>query len=110
VTAGQKSDYEQADLLVSQDPCEQVIADRGYDGDGFRNMLTTKGIQPVIPGRRHRKIPIEVDQGVYKNRNVIERFFSRIKEFRRIATRYEKTAAMFEAMFTFGCIIVLLKV
>jgi transposase len=110
VTAGQKSDYGQANFLASQDRCTQPIADRGYDSNGFRNMLFSSGIQPIIPGRRNRKVAIVVDPNTYKKRNVIERFFARVKEFRRIAARYEKTVATFGAMFTIGCILVLLKV
>jgi transposase len=63
-------------------------------------------IQPVAPGRCSRKVAIVVDKNAYKNHNVIERFFARIKEFWRIATRYEKTTAMF----TGGCIFVSFKV
>jgi transposase len=110
LTAGQKAECEQAENLVAQDDCTHLIADRGYDSDQFRNALASSGINSVIPGRRHRKIPINVDEEIYKKRNVVERFFSRIKEFRRIATRYEKNADLFRAMFVIGCIVVLLKV
>jgi transposase len=99
ITAGQESDYNQADELIEANSCTQLVADRGYDSDHFRNMLVSKGIEPVIP----------VDQKIYKKHNAIERFFGHIKEFRRIATRYEKTLINFKAMFTFGGIIALLN-
>jgi transposase len=108
-TAGQTSDFARADELAEANPCTQLIADRGYDSDHFRNMLSAKGIRPIIPGRGRRKNAFPLDHETYKKRNVIERFFGRIKEFRRIATRYEKTLANFRAMFLFGCIVTLLK-
>jgi hypothetical protein len=64
---------------------------------------------PSSPCRCNRKVPISLNREVYKKRNAIERFFSCIKEFRRIATRYEKTAILFQAMVTIGCIVTLLQ-
>ncbi|MGM0440797.1 MAG: transposase [Chlamydiota bacterium] len=83
--------------------------DRGYDSDDFRQMLKNRQIIPVIPGRSNRMAPIEYDIHTYKERNAIERFFGRLKEFRRIATRYDKTALMFKAGVIIASIIMWVK-
>ena len=110
ITAGQASDIGQAQALVGADLCEALIADRGYDSDEFRQGLVSKQIYPVIPGRRNRVVPVEYDQHTYKERNAVERFFGRIKEYRRIATRYDKTAVMFKAGLTLAAILIWLNV
>jgi transposase len=73
----------------------QLIADKGYDTDAFRRYLKDQGIKPVIPGKSNRKKRIRYDKEAYKGRNVIERCFCRLKDFRRIATRYDKLARNF---------------
>jgi transposase len=88
VTAGQEHDMKQAETLAGDDECEMLLADRGYDSDDFRKVLQDKGIQPVIPGKKNRKTKIEYDEHTYKERNAVERFFARMKEFRRLATRF----------------------
>jgi transposase len=72
-----------------------MLADKGYDSDDVRSALLLKGILPVIPPRSNRRQVIECDFLAYKDRNRIERMFNRLKQFRRIATRYEKTALSF---------------
>ena len=109
ITAGQDSDIGQAEALIGEDKCQNLLADRGYDSDSLRKVLDAKGITPVIPGRKNRLILIEYDVHVYKERNAVERFFGRIKEYRRIATRYDKTAIMFKASLTLASIIMWLK-
>ena len=69
-----------------------------YDSDDIRNDLADRGIEPVIPPRSNRKTPIEYDREAYKRRNLIERCVNRLKQFRRIATRYEKTARAYLSM------------
>ncbi len=69
-----------------------VIADKGYDCDALLTFIHSKGAEAVIPSRRNRKEKRQIDDNLYKDRNKIERFFNRMKHFRRIATRYEKTA------------------
>jgi transposase len=90
ITPGQASEINQAQKLIGNEKCKYLLADRGYDSDAFRKSLTKKDITTVIPGRKNRKEPIDYDKHIYKERNIVERFFGRIKEFRRIATRYEK--------------------
>ena len=74
---------------------KQLLADKGYDTDAFRGFLKDQKIKPVIPGKSNRKKRIRHDKTAYKNRNVIERCFGRLKDFRRIATRYDKLAGNF---------------
>jgi transposase len=72
-----------------------LLADRGYDANGFRNALTDMGIQPCIPSRKNRKVPIEHDADLDKTRHRIENTFGRIKDRRRVDTRYDRCADLF---------------
>jgi transposase len=72
---------------------KRLIADRGYDANRLRADLKVGGTTPVIPGTRSRKRPIQYDRRRYKDRWRIEAAFSRLKDFRRVATRYDKLAA-----------------
>jgi len=74
-----------------------MLADKGYDGDDVRSSLLIRGILPVIPPKANRKQPIACDFKAYKDRNRIERMFNRSKQFRRIATRHDKTALSFNS-------------
>jgi len=74
-----------------------VAADKGYDGDRFRESLLIHGILPIIPPRSNRKVPERPDYRRYKDRNRIERMFGKLKQQRRIATRYDKTILSFES-------------
>ena len=74
---------------------QRLIADRAYDAKAFRNWLQERGCQAVIPPNPTRKHPHAYDRAAYKQRNVIERMFCRLKDFRRIATRYDKRADTF---------------
>jgi transposase len=77
---------------------DRLLGDNGYDSDAIRDDLTKRGIAPVIPPRSNRKTPIEYDHEAYQRRNLIERCVNRLKQFRRIATRYEKTARAYLSM------------
>ena len=74
-----------------------VLADKGYDSDAFVKQVEQQGAKAVIPSRRNRKEQREIDREVYKDRNKIERFFNRLKHYRRVATRYDKTDRCFMA-------------
>jgi len=96
LTEGQISDYRGSDTILPVLPdADVLIADKGYDSDRFRNALVDIGIQPCIPGRSNRKKTIEYDKALYKQRNLIERMFGRLKDWRRIATRYDRCAHTF---------------
>ena len=74
-----------------------LLADKGYDGDRFRESLLTRGILPIIPPRSNRKVPEHPDYRRYKDRTRVERMFGKLKQQRRIATRYDKTLLSFES-------------
>lgn len=96
LSAGQTSDYIGARALLSSlPPAGALLADRGYDADWFRNALIERGIQPCIPSRKGRKTVIAHDADIYRRRHKIENMFARLKDWRRIATRYDRCADLF---------------
>jgi transposase len=90
-------DVTQAITLLEGIPAGAVVADKAYDADGVLAKIKESGATAVIPLKSNRKQPREFDKHQYKNRNLVERFFCRIKQFRRIATRYEKLASRYSA-------------
>jgi transposase len=106
LTAGQVNDILQAEDLISGIAFDHLLADKGYDADWLRTRIAKAGAEAVIPSTRSRSRAIPYDKHIYQERNLVERFFNKIKHFRRIATRYEKTAISFAAMlFLVGAII-----
>jgi transposase len=97
LTAGQRHDAPQALPLLKELTPAYVVADRGYDSDPLVAMLAARGICAVIPPRRKRRTPRPYDAVRYAQRHPVERLFSRLKQFRRVATRYDKLAAHFLA-------------
>jgi transposase len=83
-----------------------VLADKGYDSDQFIETLEAAGVTAVIPPRRNRQQPRPYDRELYKERNLVERFFQKLKQFRRIATRYEKLKRNYQAMLDLVCSII----
>jgi transposase len=77
---------------------QAFLADKGYDADAIRADLASRNIKAVIPGRSNRRVKIEYDRALYKERNQIERFFGRLKIIRAIATRYDQLAESFLSM------------
>lgn len=98
VTPGQASDVTQAHALIADLPASHVLADRAYDADHFRSAIERTGAEAVIPSSRSRAQRINHDPDIYKERNLVERFFNKAKHFRRIATRYEQTARAYLSM------------
>ena len=86
-----------AELLSAAGPVERLLADKAYDTNRLRTFLAQRGIEPVIPSIARRKPMIPYDREAYRQRNLIERMFARLKDFRRIATRYDKLARNFLA-------------
>ena len=96
MTTGQVSDYTRARALVSNLPAaEWLLGDRGYDADWFREALGNIGIKPCIPGRKSRSKAIKYDKRRYKKRNRIEIMFGCLKDWRRVATRYDRCPKVF---------------
>jgi len=106
LTAGNVNDIVQAEALIRGLSFAKLLADKGYDSDRFRASIAQVGAEAVIPSNRSRSQVIPYDKHVYEDRNLVERFFNKIKHFRRIATRYEKTALSFASMlFLVGAVI-----
>ena len=96
LTAGQRSDYIGARALLSDLPqAKHLLADRGYDADWYRHALEDKGITPCIPSQKGRKNPIQHDETRYRQRHKIENSFARLKDWRRVATRYDRCPKVF---------------
>ncbi len=98
LTAGQASEYGQANALIEGFDADYVLADKGYDSDEFVEVVEKTGAVAVIPARRNRKEQREYDRELYKERNLVERLFQKLKQFRRIATRYEKLKRNYQSM------------
>ena len=97
ITPGQTSDYLGFDLVMADNLPEPsvLLADRGYDSDKVRKTMEARGVVPVIPMRKTRRLRVAVDRKLYRLRNLVERCFNRLKNARRVATRYDKTAESF---------------
>ena len=96
LSEGQMSDYKGAALMLDALPrAKAMLGDKGYDADWFRNALIKRGIVPCIPSKANRKIPIAHDQTLYRQRHKIENMFGKLKDWRRIYTRYDRCAHTF---------------
>jgi transposase len=82
-------------LLKNRSEAETLIGDKGYDSDNIRNALTEQGITPCIPPKKNRKKPAGYCKILYKTRHKIEKLFAKLKDWRRIATRYDRCAHTF---------------
>ena len=100
LTVGEAADCKSYDTLIAlpEQAPKALLADKGYDSDAIRADLARRNIQAVIPGRSNRRIKIEHDRALYRERNHIERFFGRLKINRAIATRYDQLADSFLSM------------
>ena len=109
LTPGQAADINQAVPLLDQvddriEP-EALLADKGYDSDALVETLEARGITPVIPPKANRKLPRKTDFALYRERNLVERFFCKLKQYRAIATRYDKLAETFLAAVVLVCLL-----
>lgn len=95
---GYRHDSIGVDTLLDGTVIDALIADKAFDTNAIRNRLEEKGAVTVIPSKADRKEPIPHDVDMYRWRHLVENYFAKIKEFRRIATRYDKTDTSFEAM------------
>jgi transposase len=96
LTEGQVSDHKGAGLLLpALPPAKDLLADRGYDSNDFRAALAERGIEPCIPSTKSRKRPLPFDKILYRQRHCIENSFGRLKDWRRIAMRYDRCANTF---------------
>jgi putative transposase len=95
-------------LLEGLEP-DAVLADKGYDSDRLVETLEAREITPVIPPKANRKEKRECDFALYRERNLVERFFNKIKHYRAIATRFDKLASTFLAGVLLVCVILWLN-
>ena len=106
---GQRNDIAFAHELVEGLVADVIIVDRGYDADHLCDRIAESGGQPVIPPKRNRTLKRPYDAELYKERNIIERFFNKLKQFRRVATRYDKLLANFMGFVKLAAIAIWLK-
>jgi len=107
LSMGQMSDHKGAGLMIDAlPPARELIADRGYDSDGFRAALEGLDITPCIPSRKNRKHPRPHDPALYGQRYPIENLFAKLKDWRRIATRYDRCADIFMGAITLAAIVI----
>jgi transposase len=109
LTPGQAADITQAEPLLAQVEPEVVIADKGYDSNVLVETLEERGITPVIPPKANRKEPRKTDFALYRERNLVERFFNKLKQYRGIATRFDKLATTFLAGVLLVCVLIWLN-
>lgn len=110
LTGGQVHDLVGADQLLPDMQADVLIADKAFDAeDRVIKPLAAAGKTAVIPPKANRKVPRRIDRELYKARHLIENFFARLKQFRAIATRYEKTARNFLAVVTLAATILWLR-
>ncbi|MEE8058148.1 MAG: IS5 family transposase [Pseudomonadales bacterium] len=98
ITAGQESEYGQATALIEDFAAEYVLADKGYDPDAFIKVITCSGATPVVSPRCNRTELRDYGKVLYRERNWVERLFQKLKQYRRVATRYERLARNYQAM------------
>src|SRR6516162_3327963 len=109
LTAGQVHDVTQAEPLLEDLAPEAVIADKGYDSDALVERPEARDITPVIPPKANRKEIRDCDFALYCERNLVERFFNKIKHYRAIATRFDKLANTFLAGVLLVCVVLWLN-
>ena len=109
LSPGQDADSTHAETLLGDLRPEAVLGDKGYDTDRLAEVIEERGAEVVIPPKKNRVAPREYDEIVYKERNKVERCINKLKQFRRVATRYEKTSRNFLGMVFFAACTILLK-
>jgi len=109
LTAGQVSEHTQAEALIAGFRADFVLTDKGYHSDAF--VAAIKGVRatPVIPPRSNRITPRDYDKEIYKERNLVERLFQKLKEYRRVATRYERLAVNYMTTLSLASVLIWLK-
>jgi transposase len=109
LTAGQKGDAPQALPLIEGLPAEAVMADTAYDSDAIRQAIAERGAVAAIPNNPSRASKYPLDKHLYAQRHLVECCFSKLKQFRRVATRFEKTARNYLAVVTIAAIVLWLR-
>jgi putative transposase len=106
---GQENDICSANQLIEGFKANAALADKGYDADALLQKLQKQDCKPVIPPKKNRKLQRGYDKDLYIGRNLIERFFNKLKQFRRVATRYDKLLANFMGFVKIAAIAIWIK-
>ena len=107
LSEGQMSDYKGAALMLTALPnAKELLGDKGYDADWFRQALAERGITACIPSKSNRKKPIKHDRTLYRQRHKIENMFGRLKDWRRVHTRYDRCAHTFMSAICIAAIVI----
>ena len=107
LSEGQMSDYKGAALMLPAMPmANALLADKGYDADWLRAALAERGLAACIPSKSNRKAPIPYDAVLYKKRHKIENMFGRLKDWRRIHTRYDRCAHTYFSAICIAAVVV----
>lgn len=109
LTAGHKGDAPQAEALIDGLSADVVMADTAYDSDRLREVIADKGATAVIPNNPSRARKHPLDKHLYAQRHLIECCFSKLKQFRRVATRFEKTEKHYLAIVTLAAIVLWIR-
>jgi transposase len=109
LTGGQQADVTQAEPLMKGHQGGAIIADKAYDSDAVVEAAKRQGAEAVIPPKKNRKVSREYDRHLYKERKKVEWFINLLKQYRRVATRYEKTARNFLGFVHVASIMILLR-
>jgi len=107
ITPGNVHDMKVAKACIAAvPPSRELVGDKGYDGNELRAWLAERGTTAVIPSKRNRKVQLDCDAAIYKQRNVIERMFCRFKDWRRVATRFDRNIKTFMATITIAATVI----
>ena len=107
LSEGQMGDYKEAALMIDAFPrAKALLADRGHDADWFCHALAERGIAPCIPPKTNRKVPIPHDTALYRQRHKVENMFGKLKDWRRIHTRYDRCAHTFMSAICFATTVI----
>jgi transposase len=109
LSGGQEADITYAEPLIEGQRFGAGIGDKGYDSDRLVRVIASQGAEAVIPPKKNRKEPRAYDKHIYKERNKVERFINLMKQYRRVATRYEKTDPNFLGFIYVAAIMILLR-
>jgi len=109
LTGGQVHDVTQAPGLLIGKQAERVIADKGYDADSLIEQIEQQGAEAVIPPRKNRQHPRDYDRHAYKERHLIECLFSKLKQYRRVFSRFDKLARNYWSFLCFACALIWLR-
>ena len=109
LTGGERNDITQGEALIAGYTCTFVLADKGYDADGFIQVIREAGAEPVIPPRSNRKNSREYDTHLYRERHLVECFINKVKHYRHIFSRFDKLASRYLGFLSFVSALIWLR-